>query len=95
MWLSLVRYFSSLRWCGGDLTALLELTPRDSGVANQISKIQLWISEESWLPTQQKFFEPSGDYLLTRFSSVKFNIKISSSTFRIDAPDDAKRVKME
>jgi outer membrane lipoprotein-sorting protein len=80
---------------GGDLAALLELTPRSSSVANQISKIQLWISEESWLPTQQKFFEPSGDYLLTRFSSVKFNIKIPSSTFRIDAPDDAKRVKME
>jgi outer membrane lipoprotein-sorting protein len=80
---------------GGDLTAVLELTPRDSGVANQISKIQLWISEESWLPVQQKFFEPSGDYLLTRFSSVKVNRAIPSSTFRIDAPDDAKRVKME
>jgi outer membrane lipoprotein-sorting protein len=80
---------------GGDLTAVLDLTPRDSKVADQISKIQLWISEESWLPSQQKFFEPSGDYLLTRFSSVKVNRAISSSTFRIDAPDDAKRVKME
>lgn len=80
---------------GGDLTALLELTPRDSKVANQISRIQLWISEESWLPTQQKFFEPSGDYLLTKFSSVRFNPLIASSTFKINAPDDVKRVKME
>ena len=79
----------------GDLTVQLDLTPRDPKVANQISKIQLWISEESWLPVQQKFFEPSGDYLLTRFSSVRFNPFIRSSTFRIDAPKDVKRVKME
>jgi outer membrane lipoprotein-sorting protein len=80
---------------GGDTTAVLELTPNDSNVAAQISKIQLWISEESWLPVQQKFFEPSGDYLQTRFSSVKVNRAIPSSTFKLNAPGDAKRVKME
>ena len=47
----------------GDTTAVLELTPRKEKIAAQLTKIQLWISEESWLPVQQKFFEPGGDYL--------------------------------
>lgn len=80
---------------GGDTTALLELTPRGSSLASQLSKVQLWIGEESWLPLQQKFFEPDGDYLLTRYTSVKVNREIQSSTFRINAPDDARRIKVQ
>ena len=79
---------------GGDTTALLELTPRDEKLAAQLSKIQLWISEESWLPVQQKFFEAGGDYSQARYSSVKVNRNLPSSTFRLHAPKDAKRVKM-
>jgi outer membrane lipoprotein-sorting protein len=87
--------FTGEEQLGGDTAALLELTPREPSVAAQLSKIQLWISEESWLPLQQKFFEPGGDYLLTHYTSVKVNRVIPSSTFRIQAPDDAKRVKMQ
>ena len=56
-----------------DTTALLELMPRKGNVAAQISKIQIWVSEESWLPTQQKFFEGGGDYLIATYSGVKVN----------------------
>lgn len=79
---------------GGDTTALLELTPRNKDVAAQLSKVQLWISEESWLPVQQKFYEPDGDYALARYSSVEVNRNLSSSTFRIRAPKNVKRVKV-
>jgi outer membrane lipoprotein-sorting protein len=79
---------------GGDTTALLELTPREEKLAAQLSKIQLWISEESWLPVQQKFFEAGGDYSMARYSSVKVNRNLPSSTFRLHAAKDAKRVKM-
>jgi outer membrane lipoprotein-sorting protein len=87
--------FTGEEQLGGDTATLLELTPREQSVASQLSKIQLWISEESWLPLQQKFFEPGGDYLLTHYTSVKVNRAIPSSTFRISAPKDAKRVKMQ
>lgn len=79
---------------GGDTTALLELTPRSEKLASQLSKIQLWISEESWLPVQQKFFEAGGDYSIARYSSVKVNRYLPSSTFQIRAAKGAKRVKM-
>ena len=79
---------------GGDTTALLELTPRKQSLAAQLSKIQLWISEESWLPVQQKFFEAGGDYSIARYSSVRVNRNLPSSTFQVHAAKGAKRVKM-
>jgi outer membrane lipoprotein-sorting protein len=77
-----------------DTTALLELTPRRANVSSQISKIQIWVSEESWIPTQQKFFEAGGDYLIAVYSGVKVNRLLPGSTFELNAPENAKRVKM-
>jgi outer membrane lipoprotein-sorting protein len=78
----------------GDTTAVLELTPRSEKTAAQLTKIQLWVSEESWLPVQQKFFEPGGDYFVARYTAVKVNRRLPPSTFQIPAAQDAKRVKM-
>jgi len=77
-----------------ETTVLLELTPRKGNVSAQISKIQLWVNEESWLPAQQKFFESGGDYLIARYSGVKVNWPIPGSTFELNAPSTAKIVKM-
>ena len=78
----------------GDITAVLELIPRSESVRAQITRIQLWVSEESWLPVQQKFLQPGGDYLLARYSNVKVNRPISSASFNIRAPSDVKHVKI-
>jgi len=78
----------------GDTTAILELTPRKENISEQLTKVQLWVSEESWIPVQQKFFKAGGDYLITRYTAVKVNRKIPSSTFDSPGPSDAKRVKM-
>jgi outer membrane lipoprotein-sorting protein len=79
---------------GADMTALLELIPRKESVAAQLSKVHLWISEESWLPVQQKFFEAGGDYSIAHYRSVQVNRFIPSSVFRIHAAKGAKRLKM-
>src|SRR5579862_3038235 len=78
----------------GDTTVQLELTPRRENVSAQISKIQIWISEESWLPTQQKFFQTGGDYLIAHYSGVKVNRMLPGTMFELNAPENAKRVKM-
>jgi len=78
----------------GDITVVLELTPRSESARGQLTKIQLWVSEESWLPAQQKFFQPGGDYLMARYTNVKVNRPLSNATFIIRAPSDVKRVKM-
>jgi outer membrane lipoprotein-sorting protein len=79
----------------GDTTALLELTPRKESISSQITKVQLWISEESWIPVQEKLFQAGGDYLITRYTAVKVNRRLPSSAFELPAPSNAKRMKME
>jgi outer membrane lipoprotein-sorting protein len=79
---------------GGETTVVLELAPRKSNIAGQLTKIQMWVSEDSWLPAQQQFFEPSGDYLIAHYTGVKVNLKLPGSTFEIQPAAGAKVVKM-
>ena len=78
----------------GKKTFVLELTPKSDEVRRQITKIQMWIDESSWLPIQQKFFETgSGDYIQFHYSEVMKNLKINDSRFKQDWPKDVNRVK--
>ena len=79
---------------GGDTTAVLELIPRKQSIAAQLTKIQMWVSEDSWMPAQQQFFEPGGDYMIARFTAIKVNLKFPPSTFEIPPSAGAKIVKM-
>jgi outer membrane lipoprotein-sorting protein len=75
-------------------TVELELTPKSQEVRNQISKIQIWLDESSWLPIQQQFFETgSGDYFVIRYSKIVRNPGISESEFKPHWPKGTERVK--
>ncbi|MGB6544208.1 MAG: outer membrane lipoprotein carrier protein LolA [Candidatus Acidiferrales bacterium] len=75
---------------------MLELTPKSSDVRNQISKVQIWFDESTWLPAQQKFFETgSGDYFTTRYTNVARNIRIPDSRFRPQWPKGVTKVKQD
>lgn len=78
----------------GETAAVLELVPRDPSVAAQLTKVQVWISEDSWLPIQQKFFEPSGDYLVARYQDIKVNRALPASAFSLRTAKGVQRVKM-
>ena len=77
-----------------DTAAVVELTPLRKDIAGQLTKVELWISEDSWLPVQQKFFQPGGDYLVARYSGTKVNRELPASTFQIEVAAGAKRVRM-
>ncbi len=79
---------------GGDDTALLELTPRKQSLASQLTKIEMWVSEDSWMPAQEQFYQPSGDYMIARYRGIKVNLKIPNSIFEIQPAAGAKYVKM-
>jgi outer membrane lipoprotein-sorting protein len=73
---------------------ILELTPKSDQIRTQITKIQMWIDEASWLPIQQKFFEAgSGDYILFHYTSVMKNLKIDEVKFKQDWPKGVNRIK--
>ena len=74
-------------------TVVLELTPKSEQARSQISRIQMWVDEASWIPVQQKFFETgSGDYFLSHYTHVMKNLKIPDAKFK---PDWPKSVKVE
>jgi outer membrane lipoprotein-sorting protein len=75
-------------------TVVIELTPKSDKLRSQISRIQMWIDEASWLPLQQKFYETgSEDYILFHYSNLIKNLKISDSKFKQDWPEDTVREK--
>ena len=75
----------------GRKTAILEFTPHSEDVKKQISKIQMWVDESSWLPIQQKFFESgSEDYFMSRYTKVMKNLKLGDGKFKPDWPKGTK-----
>ena len=73
---------------------LLELLPKSDDVRNQLSKIQLWFDETTWLPAQQKFFETgSGDYFIILYKNIARNVRIADSEFKPHWPHGTSRVK--
>jgi outer membrane lipoprotein-sorting protein len=75
-------------------TVVIELTPKSDEIRNQISKIQMWIDESSWLPIQHKFFEAgSGDYILIHYTNLMKNLKIGDAKFMQDWPTAVNRLK--
>jgi outer membrane lipoprotein-sorting protein len=79
---------------GTQKTVRLQLTPKDDEVRKEISRIELWLDEATWLPAQQKFYETgSGDYFTVRYTKVARNVPIPDSRFRASWPKDVTRVK--
>jgi len=75
-------------------TVVLELTPKSETLRRQISKIQIWIDESSWLPLQQKFFETgSGDYFLFHYTNLMKNLKLGDVRFKPDWPKSVQKIK--
>lgn len=75
---------------------VLELTPKSAQVRHEISKIEIWVSEATWLPVQQKFYEAgSGDYSVVRYFNVVRNPNIPDSRFRPNWPKGTQKVKLQ
>ncbi len=79
---------------GNQKVARLELTPKSGDVRKQISKIELWLDETTWLPAQQKFYETgTEDYFIIRYTNVARNVSLPDSRFKPRWPSGVTRVK--
>jgi len=78
----------------GKKTVVLDLTPRTDQVRTQLTHIQMWIDEASWLPLEQKFYETgAGDYIQFHYTNMMKNLKLSESRFKQDWPKNASHEK--
>ncbi len=72
----------------------LDLTPKSADVLKQLSKIQLWLSESTWLPVQQRFNENgSGDYTIIHYRNMVRNPRISDGDFKPHWPRGVTHIK--
>ena len=75
-------------------TIELELTPKSPEVRAQISRVEIWLDESTWLPIQQQFFETgSGDYSLVHYSKIVKNPNINDSDFQQHWPKGTEKIK--
>jgi outer membrane lipoprotein-sorting protein len=75
-------------------TVVLELTPKSEQMRSQVTRIQMWVDEASWLPVQQKFYETgAGDYIQFHYTNMMKNLKINESKFKQDWPKNASHEK--
>jgi len=72
---------------GADGTWHLQLIPRSSDVLKYLKKAELWISQSSGLPMQEKLYtSTSGDYELVYYSNVKLNPSLPDSAVKLNPP---------
>ena len=80
----------------GKKVILLELTPKSDDVRKEVSKIQLWVDEATWIPIQQKFFETgSGDYFTVHYTNLVRNTHIPDAQFKPHWPRGTTRLKRQ
>lgn len=67
----------------GQMTTQLHLVPKKPG---QLSSLDIWVSQETYLPIQQKFVERNGDYMIVQLSNISMNVKLSDDAFVVKYP---------
>ncbi len=77
---------------GGEPVTRLAMVSKNPDVARHLSKFELWLSDKTGEPVQQKFYEPSGDYNVFTYSDMKINPKdLPDSALKLQLPRGAKK----
>jgi outer membrane lipoprotein-sorting protein len=76
----------------GVQTSRLELIPKSKQVLQQFLKIELWMSDATGYPVQEKFYKTGGDYTIITYSDVTINPTLPDSAFKLNPPKGVQRV---
>ena len=71
---------------GGASCSILTFVPKDGNAAASVKSITIWFKKSTGTPTQYKFLEPTGNYMLETFSEEKLNGKIPAEKFEQKLP---------
>lgn len=73
-------------------TEKLELTPKSARVRNMFGQLVMWIDPKLGLAIQQQFFQPEGDYRVTKYSDIRLNQKLPDNAFKLKTDSKTKYV---
>lgn len=78
----------------GEKTVKLELIPKSEEMKKKIPRLEMWVSQNTWHPVQDKLYEQnSGDYRLHTYTNIVLNPPLKDAQFRLDLPKNIKRVR--
>jgi outer membrane lipoprotein-sorting protein len=74
---------------GAQKTTRLELTPKVDAIKSYVVKLDLWIpnSPNDPYPTQEKIFQPGGDYRLVNYSDLRINPSLPANALELKLPN--------
>jgi outer membrane lipoprotein-sorting protein len=75
----------------GQKTSKLELVPKSEEARQHLKKVEIWFSQESGNPVQQKFYMGSGDYMLVNYAETKLDANLPEQAVRLKLPANVKR----
>lgn len=76
----------------GKMCTRIELTPKTAEMKQLISKIELWVPNDSSNPLREKVTEPSKNYELVDYSDIQLNPSLPASAFELKLPKDVKKI---
>ena len=77
----------------GQPATRVELRPRAADVREHLKLVQIWIPLNDGNPIQQKFLQPSGDFVQSTYSEVKVNPLLKDADVQLTLPKNVKREK--
>ncbi|HWB87158.1 MAG TPA: outer membrane lipoprotein carrier protein LolA [Bryobacteraceae bacterium] len=72
----------------GQSAARIALVPKSPDVLAHLLKVELWISDATGIPVQQKFYLPSGDFNLATYTNIKLNPDLPDSVMKLNVSKD-------
>lgn len=67
----------------GKMASQLHLIPKEKG---QLASLDIWFSQDNWLPVQQKFVERNGDYSIVQLTNLEPNVRVADEAFVVKYP---------
>lgn len=79
--------FAGVEKVGSDTTWHLQLVPKSAEELRYLTKADLWVSQSTGLPVQEKLYtSATGDYMLVDYSNVKLNPSLSDKDVKLNLP---------
>lgn len=71
----------------------IELRPKSAEATKYFTLMELWISDETAYPVQEKLTQPSKDYVLVVYSGLTINPPLKNSDFDLHLPKDVETIR--
>src|SRR5215470_15508389 len=82
--------YGGLETINNEKATRIELVPKSQDLLAHLKRVDLWISDASGVPLQQKLFSSGNDYDVATYSNTKINPNIPDAALKLNLPKGVK-----